>query len=75
MLAKSKNSYLVVIGAETNKYCFLYQPESYDCHLKAYSFNSVIYSFGGSRRSIFEQTFVGLHFQDILVQIYKLFVI
>lgn len=27
-LSKSKNSYLVLIGSETNKYCFLYQPES-----------------------------------------------
>ena len=70
MLAKSKNSYLVVIGAETNKYCFLYQPESYDCHLEVELFISVIYSFGGARRSIFEQTFVGLHFQDIVVQIF-----
>ena len=29
-LSKSKNSYLVLIGSETNKYCFLYQPESYE---------------------------------------------
>ena len=29
MLAKSKNSYLVLIGSDNNKYCFLYQPESF----------------------------------------------
>lgn len=30
MLAKSRNSYLVLIGSDSNKYCFLYQPESLD---------------------------------------------
>lgn len=28
-LSKNKNSYLVLIGSDNNKYCFLYQPESY----------------------------------------------
>ncbi|KAK8819868.1 hypothetical protein WA538_001972 [Blastocystis sp. DL] len=54
MLAKSRNSYLVLIGSDSNKYCFLYQPES------------VVYSFGGSRRAIFEQTLVGLHIHHII---------
>ena len=30
-ISKNKNSYLVLIGNDINKYCFLYQPESYSC--------------------------------------------
>lgn len=30
-ITKNKNSYLVLVGNDINKYCFLYQPESYGC--------------------------------------------
>lgn len=63
--SNNKNSYLVLIGTETNKYGYFYQPETYFILDKVYC--SVVLSFGGTRRDIFEKTLLRLNLNSIFV--------
>lgn len=64
-ISKNKNSYLVLIGNDINKYCFLYQPESYSCrYVMIIELSTPL---EGIRRAIFEHTLIGLHIHHIIV--------
>ena len=49
--SKNKNAYLILIGMGKDKYSYFYQPDS------------VVVSFGGYRRDIFEQSLLSLYIQ------------
>lgn len=62
---RNKNSYLFQIGTDNKKYCFLYEPDAYE-NVFCLS-GSTIFSFGGSRRDIFERTLLSLKVGKIIV--------
>lgn len=64
-IMRNKNSYLVQIGTDNKKYCYLYEPDAYKN--KSYLSGSTIFSFGGSRRDIFEKTLLSLKVGKLFV--------
>lgn len=62
---RNRNSYLVVIGMDINKYSYFYQPNSYPCIIRL--INSVVLSFGGYKKDIFEQPLLSLDIQRVYV--------
>ena len=64
-IAKNKNSYLVQIGTDNKKYCYLYEPDAYQIEFDLSG--RTIFSFGGSRRDIFEKTLLSLKVGKLIV--------
>lgn len=62
---RNKNSYLVQIGTDNKKYCFLYEPDAYENIICLRG--STIFSFGGSRRDIFERMLLTLKVSKLFV--------
>ena len=53
------------IGTDNKKYCYLYEPDAYQIEFGLSG--RTIFSFGGSRRDIFEKTLLSLKVGKLIV--------